>query len=142
MIFKIGEFTALLAVIAYAIVPAIRYSEHGLRNVPHEVIEAAECMGCNRWQLLWRVKIPLAIPEMMLGLNQTIMFGISMLVIAALVGTSGLGQQVYIGLGDGDFGVGMTAGIGMAIIAIIADRMTAVWSVKLQERYTVAGDRP
>jgi glycine betaine/proline transport system permease protein len=93
-------------------------------------------MGCTRWQLLWRVKIPLALPEMMLGLNQTIMFGISMLVIAALVGTSGLGQQVYIGLGDGDFGVGMTAGIGMAIIAIIADRMTAAWSVKLQERYT------
>lgn len=136
MIFKIGEFTALLAVMAYAIVPAIRYSEHGLRNVPNEVIEAAECMGCTRWQLLWRVKIPLAIPEMMLGLNQTIMFGISMLVIAALVGTSGLGQQVYIGLGDGDFGVGMTAGIGMAIIAIIADRMTAAWSAKLQERYT------
>jgi hypothetical protein len=81
-------------------------------------------MGCTRWQLLWRVKLPLAIPEMMLGLNQTIMFGISMLVITALVGTSGLGQQVYIGLGDGDFGVGMTAGIGMAIIAIIADRLT------------------
>ena len=60
----------------------------------------------------------------MLGLNQTIMYGISMLVIAALVGTNGLGQQVYIGLGDGDFGVGMVAGIGMAIIAIIADRMT------------------
>lgn len=136
MIFKIGEFTALLAVIAYAIVPAIRYSEHGLRNVPADVIEAAECMGCTRWQLLWRVKIPLAIPEMMLGLNQTIMFGISMLVIAALVGTSGLGQQVYIGLGDGDFGVGMTAGIGMAIIAIIADRMTSAWSKRLQERYT------
>lgn len=136
MIFKIGEFTALLAVMAYAMVPAIRYSEHGLRSVPHEVIEAATCMGCTRWQLLWRVKIPLALPEMMLGLNQTIMFGISMLVIAALVGTSGLGQQVYIGLGDGDFGVGMTAGIGMAIIAIIADRMTAAWSVKLQERYT------
>jgi glycine betaine/proline transport system permease protein len=136
MIFKIGEFTALLAVIAYAIVPAIRYSEHGLRNVPHDVVEAAECMGCTRWQLLMRVKIPLALPEMMLGLNQTIMFGISMLVIAALVGTSGLGQQVYIGLGDGDFGVGMTAGIGMAVIAIIADRMTAAWSAKLQERYT------
>ena len=136
MIFKIGEFTALLAVMAYAIVPAIRYSEHGLRNVPHEVIEAAECMGSTRWQLLWRVKMPLALPEMMLGLNQTIMFGISMLVIAALVGTSGLGQQVYIGLGDGDFGVGMTAGIGMAIIAIIADRMTAAWSARLQERYT------
>jgi glycine betaine/proline transport system permease protein len=138
MIFKIGEFTALLAVIAYAVVPAIRYCEHGLRNVSHEVIEAAECMGCTRWQLLWRVKIPLALPEMMLGLNQTIMFGISMLVIAALVGTSGLGQLVYIGLGDGDFGVGMTAGVGMAIIAIIADRMTAAWSAKLQARYAAS----
>jgi glycine betaine/proline transport system permease protein len=138
MIFKIGEFTALLAIIAYATVPAIRYSEHGLRNVQHEVIEAAECMGCTRWQMLTRVKIPLALPEMMLGLNQTIMYGISMLVIAALVGTSGLGQQVYIGLGDGDFGVGMTAGIAMAIVAIIADRLTAAWSAKVQGHYSTA----
>lgn len=132
MIFKIGEFTALLAIMAYATVPAIRYSEHGLKSVSKEVVEAAECMGSTRWQLLWRVKIPLAMPEMMLGLNQTIMYGISMLVITALVGTSGLGQQVYIGLGDGDFGVGMTAGIGMAIIAIMADRLTQAWSAKRQ----------
>ena len=132
MIFKIGEFTALLAIIAYATVPAIRYSEHGLRSVSREVVEAADCMGCTRWQMLWRVKIPLAMPVMMLGLNQTIMYGISMLVITALVGTSDLGQQVYIGLGDGDFGVGMTAGIGMAIIAIMADRLTQAWSAKRQ----------
>ena len=134
MIFKIGEFTALLAVMAYAMVPAIRYSEHGLRSVPHEVVEAATCMGCTRWQLLWRVKIPLALPEMMLGLNQTIMFGISMLVIAALVGTSGLGQQVYIGLGDGDFGVGMTAGIGMGYIhskdGLTSDQLAFVMELK------------
>lgn len=94
MIFKIGEFTALLAIIADATVPAIRYSEHGLRNIQPEVIEAADCVGCTRWQMLGRVKIPLALPEMMLGLNQTIMYGISMLVIAAVVGTGGLGQQV------------------------------------------------
>ena len=67
---------------------------------------------------------------MMLGLNQTIMFGIAMLVIAALVGTNGLGQRVYIGLGDGDFGVGMVAGIGMAIIAMIADRLTQAWAAR------------
>ena len=140
MIFKIGEFTALLAIIAYATVPAIRYTEHGLRNVSNEVIEAAECMGSTRWQLLWRVKVPLAMPEMMLGLNQTIMYGISMLVITALVGTSGLGQQVYIGLGDGDFGVGMTAGIGMAIIAIMADRLTQAWSAKRQAEIGIAGE--
>ncbi len=132
MIFKIGEFTALLAIMAYAIVPAIRYSEHGLRSVPDSVIEAATAIGCTRRQLLWRVKLPLALPVMMLGLNQTIMFGIAMLVIAALVGTNGLGQRVYIGLGDGDFGVGMVAGIGMAVIAMIADRLTQAWSKKRQ----------
>ena len=134
MIFKIGEFTALLAIMAYAIVPAIRYAEHALRNVPGEVVEAATCFGCTRSQLLWRVKLPLAMPVIMLGLNQTIMFGIAMLVIAALVGTNGLGQRVYIGLGDGDFGVGIVAGVGMAFIAMIADRMTQGMSRAYQER--------
>ena len=135
MIFKIGEFTALLAIMAYAVVPAIRYAEHALRNVPANVVEAATCFGCTRSQLLWRVKLPLAMPVIMLGLNQTIMFGIAMLVIAALVGTNGLGQRVYIGLGNGDFGVGIVAGIGMAFIAMIADRMTQgmsrAWQTKL-----------
>ncbi len=128
MIFKIGEFSALLAIIAYAIVPAVRYVEHGLRDLPEEVVEAATAMGSTPAQLLFHVKLPLALPIIMLGLNQTIMYAIAMLVIAALVGTNDLGQQVYIGLGDGDFGVGMTAGIGMAIIAMIADRMTQGWS--------------
>ena len=135
MIFKIGEFTALLAIMAYAVVPAIRYSEHALRSVPADVVEAATCFGCTRGQLLWRVKLPLAMPVIMLGLNQTIMFAIAMLVIAALVGTNGLGQQVYIGLGDGDFGVGMVAGIGMAFIAMIADRMTQGLSRAREERF-------
>ena len=133
MVFKIGEFTALLAIIAYAIVPAIRYSEHGLRSLPAPVIEAATMIGATRRQMLWQVKIPLALPVMMLGLNQTIMYGIAMLVIAALVGTNGLEQIVYIGLSDGNFGVGIIAGIGMAIIAIITDRMTNAWSRRRQE---------
>ena len=133
MVFKIGEFTALLAIIAYAIVPAIRYSEHGLRSLPAPVIEAATMIGSTRRQMLWQVKIPLALPVMMLGLNQTIMYGIAMLVIAALVGTNGLEQIVYIGLSDGNFGVGIIAGIGMAIIAIITDRMTNAWSRRRQE---------
>ncbi|CUJ97007.1 Glycine betaine transport system permease protein OpuAB [Ruegeria denitrificans] len=137
MVFKIGEFTALLAIIVYAIVPAIRYTEHGLRNLPHDVIEAATAIGTTPRQLLWQVKLPLAVPSIMLGLNQTIMFGISMLVITALVGTDDLGQQIYIGLGDGDFGVGMTAGIGMAIIAMIADRITQGFSQQIQARLGV-----
>ena len=140
MIFKIGEFTALLAIIAYAIVPAIRYTEHGLRNLPSGVIEAAKMMGCTDRQMLWSVKIPLALPVMMLGLNQTIMFGIAMLVIAALVGTNGLEQTVYIGLSDGNFGVGLIAGMGLAIIAMIADRMTQSWSLRRQNKYGISAD--
>jgi len=140
MIFKIGEFTALLAIMAYAVVPAIRYAEHGLRSVPEQVVEAATAIGCTRRQLLWRVKLPLALPIMMLGLNQTIMFGIAMLVIAALVGTDGLGQRVYIGLGNGDFGFGMVAGVGMAVIAITADRFTQAWSKKRQMELGLSAD--
>ncbi|PUB13692.1 ABC transporter permease [Yoonia sediminilitoris] len=140
MVFKIGEFTAVLAVIAYAIVPAIRYTEHGLRNLPPAVTEAAEAIGATRTQMLFKVKLPLALPAIMLGLNQTIIYAIGMLVIAALVGTNGLGQQIYIGLGDGDFGVGMTAGIGMAVIAMIADRMTQAISKRKQEEFGVSSD--
>ncbi len=136
MIFKIGEFSALLAIVAYAIVPAIRYTEHGLRNLPADVLEASTSMGCTRWQLLTQVKLPLALPIIMLGLNQTIMYAIAMLVIAALVGTNGLGQQVYIGLGDGDFGIGIVAGIGMAIIAMVADRFTQGWSASRQKAFS------
>ena len=128
MIFKVGEFTALLAICLYAVVPAQRYAETGLRGLPQEVVEAATSMGCTPRQLLFQVKLPLALPGLMLGLNQTIMYGISMLVITALVGTKELGQQVYVGLSDGDFGVGFTAGLGMAVIAMIADRMTQAWS--------------
>ncbi len=134
MVFKIGEFTALLAICTFAIVPAIRYTEHGLRNLPRDVVEAATTIGCTRMQLLFQVKLPLAVPSIMLGLNQTIMFAISMLVITALVGTDDLGQQIYIGLGDGDFGVGMIAGIGMAIIAMIADRITQGISKQMQNK--------
>jgi glycine betaine/proline transport system permease protein len=111
-------------------VPAARYAEHALRQLPVGVIEAATSMGCTPRQLLFQIKLPLALPELMLGLNQTIMYGIAMLVITALVGTKELGQRVYIGLSDGDFGVGIVAGIGMAVIAMIADRLTQAWSAK------------
>ncbi len=127
MFFKIGEFTALLAIIAYAYIPAFRYAEHGVRAVPADVLEAGRAMGCTTAQLLWRIKLPLSLPNIMLGLNQTIMYAVAMLVIAALVGTNGLGQQVYIGLSKGDFGIGIIAGAGMAMIAIVADRMCKAW---------------
>ena len=133
MFFQIGEFTAFLAIIAYAIVPMIRYTEHGLRNVPEETVEAARSMGCTKRQILFEVKMPLAIPEIMLGLNQTVMFALAMLVISALVGTKGLGQSVYIALGKADPGLGMVAGLGMALIAIIADRILQSMSHKRKQ---------
>ena len=90
-------------------------------------------IGATPRQMLWQVKIPLALPVMMLGLNQTILYGIAMLVIAALVGASGLEQTVYIALTDGNVGQGLVAGLAMAVIAIIADRMTNRWSRKRRE---------
>ncbi len=138
MFFQIGEFTAFLAIIAYAIVPTIRYTEHGLRNVPLDTVEAAQSMGCTKRQILWEVKMPLAIPEIMLGLNQTVLFALAMLVISALVGTKGLGQSVYIALGKADPGLGMVAGLGMALIAIIADRIIQSWSLKRKEKLGIS----
>ena len=123
MLFRVGEFTALIAIMLYAIVPPIRYVEHGLRNVPPQIIEAARQMGTTPRQLLWQVKVPLARPAILLGLNQTIMAALSMLVIAALVGTRDLGQQVYVALGKADPGLGLVAGLSIAAIALIADRI-------------------
>jgi len=128
MLFRVGDFAAMLAVIAYAIAPAIRYTDHGIRSVPHDLVEAATAVGCTRRQLLWKVQMPMALPEIMLGINQTIMMALSMLVITALVGTRELGQEVYIALTKADIGRGLVAGISVAFIAIIADRLIGAWS--------------
>jgi glycine betaine/proline transport system permease protein len=130
MFFQVGELTALIAILIYAIVPAIRYTEHGLRTVPSHVVEAARQIGCTRRQMLWEVKLPLAMPVIMLGLNQTIMYALAMLVIAALVGTRDLGQAIYIALGKADAGMGFVAGLSVALVAIVADRIIQAWSRK------------
>ncbi len=123
MFFKVGEFTALIAIMLYAIVPPIRYVEHGLRHVRADVVEAVEQMGATPAQTLFHAKLPLALPVVMLGLNQTIMAALSMLAIAALVGTRDLGQQVYVALGKADAGMGLIAGLSIAFLAILADRL-------------------
>ena len=123
MLFKVGEFTALIAIVLYAIVPPIRYVEHGLRTVRADLVEAGVQMGATPWQLLWQAKLPLARPSVRLGLNQTIMAALSMLVIAALVGTRELGQQVYVALSKADAGAGLVAGGIIACIALVADRL-------------------
>ena len=133
MFFQVGDFSALLAVIAYAIVPMIRYTEHGIRNIRPDVIEAATGIGATKRQILFQVQLPMALPEIMLGLNQTIMYGLAMLVIAALVGTRDLGQLVYIALGKADAGKGLVAGFSIALIAMITDRIIQAWATRKKE---------
>ena len=123
MLFRVGDFAAMIAVIAYSIVPAIRYTLHGIRQVPDQLIEAGLVSGCTPWQLLTKIKLKLALPQIMLGINQTVMLALSMLVITALVGTRDLGQEVYIALTKADTGKGIVAGLCVACIAIITDRL-------------------
>jgi glycine betaine/proline transport system permease protein len=123
MLFRVGDFTAMIAVVAYAVVAAVRYTVLGLQGVDPRLIEAGRAMGCTPWQILTRIRLRLALPEILLGLNQTIMFALSMLVITALVGTRDLGQEVYIALTKANPGNGLVAGLAIAFIAIIADRL-------------------
>lgn len=138
MLFRVGDFSAMIAIVAYAVAPAIRYSDHGIRQVPAELVEAARAMGCTRRQILWRVQLPLALPEIMLGVNQTIMLALAMLVITALVGTRDLGQEVYIALTKADTGRGIVAGLCVAFIAIIADRLINAWAARKKRELGLA----
>jgi len=135
MLFRVGDFAAMLAVIAYAVTPVIRYTDHGIRQIAPDLIEAARQAGCTRGQLLRKVQMPLALPHIMLGVNQTIMMALSMLVITALVGTRELGQEVYIALTKADSGRGIIAGVCVAFIAIIADRMIGAWASRRKREY-------
>ncbi|MBW8639795.1 ABC transporter permease subunit [Hoeflea sp. WL0058] len=134
MLFRVGDFSAMIAVVLYALAPAVRYASHGIKSVDPQLIEAGIVSGCTRRQLLWRIRLPLALPEIMLGINQTLMLAISMLVITALVGTRELGQEVYIALTKADTGRGIVAGLSIAFIAIIADRMIAAGAARARKR--------
>jgi glycine betaine/proline transport system permease protein len=138
MLFRVGDFTAMLAIVAFAVAPAIRYTVLGLKGVDPRVVEAGRAMGCTPWQLLTRIKLKLALPEILLGLNQTIMFALSMLVITALVGTRDLGQEVYIALTKADTGRGLVAGLAVAFIAIIADRLIGAGARRARARLGLA----
>ena len=102
------------------------------------LIEAGKTMGCTPWQLLTRIRLKLAMPEIMLGLNQTIMFALSMLVITALVGTRDLGQEVYIALTKADTGRGLVAGLAVAFIGIIADRLISAGARRTRQSLGLA----
>ncbi|MEL7282667.1 MAG: ABC transporter permease subunit, partial [Pseudomonadota bacterium] len=123
MLFRIGDVSAIIAIFLYAIAPAIRYSMIGISQVPHARLEAAAITGCNRWQTLIFIRLPAAVPTLLLGINQTIMMAFSMLVIAALVGTKDLGQQVLIALNRSIVGQGIVAGLCLAALALVADAL-------------------
>ncbi len=123
MFFQIGEFSAFLAICLYAVVPMIRYTREGLISTPEDLLEAATSSGATKWQTLFEVRAPYAAPTILLGLNQTILYAFAMLVIAALIGTTGLGQSIFLALGQADVGLGITAGAAMAILALVADRL-------------------
>ena len=141
MVFLVGEFTALVAIVMYATVPSIRYTEHGIRNVPPHVVEAARSFGATRRQLLWQVLLPMALPEIVLGLNQTIMMGLAMVVVASLVGAKGLGQEVMVALTWADLGKGIVSGLSVALIAIITDRIIQSWSSRKKRELGLSNAR-
>jgi glycine betaine/proline transport system permease protein len=128
MLFRNGDVSAVIAITSYALAPAIRYGMEGLRQVPADRMEAAAMVGCTRWQAFRAVELPAALPTLILGVNQTIMMALSMLVIAALVGTSELGQQVFTALSRGKTGEGIVAGLAVAALALTADALLVAWT--------------
>jgi glycine betaine/proline transport system permease protein len=113
-----------IAIILYAIVPVIRLTDLGIRLVDKDVIEAADAFGMNDHQKLMRVQLPLALPNIMAGVNQTIMMSLAMVVIASLVSAPGLGVNVLRGIRNLELGVGIVAGIGIVLLAVILDRVS------------------
>lgn len=124
MLFSVGNVAGVLATIIFALPPLIRLTSLGIRQVHPELVEAAQAFGANRRQVLIKVQIPLAMPTILAGLNQTIMMALSMVVIAALIGAGGLGSPVILGLNTLDIGRAVVGGVGIVLMAIVLDRIT------------------
>jgi glycine betaine/proline transport system permease protein len=130
MLFSVGNVAGVLATIIFALPPIIRLTSLGIRQVHPELVEAAQAFGATRWQVLRRVQVPLAMPTILAGLNQTIMMALSMVVIAALIGAGGLGSPVILGLNTLDIGRAVIGGLGIVLMAIVLDRITQSMSGK------------
>jgi glycine betaine/proline transport system permease protein len=137
MLFRVGDFANVFAIIPYATVPAIRYTYLGLKRIPEVTIEAAIANGTTPRQRLWKVELPIAIPEIMLGLNQTIMMALAMTAITALIGSTDLGQEVVRSISTQDFGRGIMAGFFIAALGIIADRIIGSWAAERKKQLGV-----
>ncbi|MDA0699844.1 MAG: ABC transporter permease subunit [bacterium] len=124
MLFSIGTVAGVIATIIFALPPLIRLTDLGIRQVPEDVIEAAEAFGSSEREILVKVRFPLALPTIMAGINQTIMLALSMVVIAALIGASGLGLPVVEGLNALRIGTAGIGGLAIVLLAIVLDRLT------------------
>lgn len=124
MLFGVGIVPGIIATIIFSLPPIVRLTNLGLRQVPEELVEAGYAFGSKPRQVLWEIQLPLALPSIMAGLNQTLMLSLSMVVIAALIGAEGLGLVVFTGIGRLDVGAAALGGIGIVLIAIVLDRVT------------------
>ncbi len=122
--FGLGNVPGAIATVVFAMPPALRLTNLGIRQVPTELIEVADAFGSTPWQKLVKVQVPVALPTIMAGVNQCIMLALSMTVIASMIGAGGLGYQVLVGIQRVDVGMGFEAGLAIVIIAIILDRIT------------------
>ncbi|MFP4112933.1 MAG: ABC transporter permease [Spirochaetota bacterium] len=139
MLFGLGRVPATFATLIYAIPPVIRLTDVGIREVSPDTIEAAEAFGANRWNLLFDVQLPLARPSIMVGVNQTTMMALAMVVIGSMIGNRGLGMQVLLSINRVDIGTGFEAGLAIVFLAIIIDRITNAFARKRPANAAPAG---
>jgi glycine betaine/proline transport system permease protein len=137
MLLGIGRVPGLIAVVIYAIPPVIRFTNLGIRLVDKDLLEAADAFGSSAWQKLRQVQIPLALPTIMGGINQTIMLSLSMVVIASMIGVQGLGQPVLRAITNQYFTMGLLNGLAIVGIAIIFDRVSQAYGKRLQKHLEV-----
>jgi glycine betaine/proline transport system permease protein len=132
MLFGLGKVPAILATVIYATPPLVRLTDLGIRQVDRDAIEASRAFGATRWRVLTEVQLPLALPSIMQGINQTTMMALGMVVIASMIGARGIGETVLLGLQRADSGQGFVGGLGIVILAIVFDRITQAFGRRLQ----------
>lgn len=137
MLLGIGRVPGLIAVVIYALPPMIRLTNLGIRLVDRDILEAADAFGSSGWQRLIKVQLPLALPTIMAGVNQTIMMALAMVVVAAMIGVQGLGQPVLKAIANQYFTLGIFNGLAIVGIAVIFDRVSQAYGKRLQKHLEV-----